>query len=88
MTSYDNSMRGVLFRNDSKRADKKDPDYRGQCEIDRKPFWIDAWINESQKDGSKFMALRFKPKLAKDIKGAVAHKEPEPDGDFDQDIPF
>lgn len=84
---FDNNMRGVLFKNENKRAGKKDADYRGQCEIDRKPFWIDAWINESNKDGKKYMSLRFNPKLAKD-QGAVPHKEPEkPDG-FSDDIPF
>jgi hypothetical protein len=83
---YVNNMRGVLFKNTNKRDGKKDADYRGQCEIDRKPFWIDAWINESQKDGSKFMSLRFNPKLAKD-RGAVPHKEAEP-GDPGGDVPF
>lgn len=87
MTAYDNNNSGALFRNDRKRPDRQDPDYQGQCEIDRKKFYISAWITESKKDGSKFMSLRFKPQLAKD-QGAVPHKEPAKAEDFDDPIPF
>ena len=86
MPQYDNNLRGVLFKNDEKRDGRKDPDYRGQCEIDGTQYWLSAWIKESQKDGRKFMSLSFQPKQAKDIRGAVAHKEPE--FDDDKDLPF
>jgi hypothetical protein len=87
--SYDNNLRGALFKNDRKRDGKRDPDYQGQCEVDRKQFWISAWIETSKKDGSEFMSLRFNPKLAKDT-GSVPHKEPDrapAEGPYD-DIPF
>lgn len=83
---YDDNLRGVLFRNEEMRPNKKDPEYRGQCEIDGKQYWIDAWINEGKQSKKKYMSLRFKAKLAKDIKGAIAHKEPA--RDFDDTIPF
>ena len=73
--SYDNNMSGTLFRNNDKREGKRDPDYRGNAEIERVQYWVDAWINESKKDGTKFMSLKFKPKQAKDIRGAVSHKD-------------
>lgn len=83
---YDNNLSGALFRNDDKRPDKQDPDYRGNAEVDRKQFWIDAWINESR-DGKRYMKLKFRPKLAAE-QSAVPHKEPAKAEDFDDDIPF
>lgn len=76
MATYDNNLRGVLFKNDDRRNDR-DPDYRGQCEIAGTQYWLSAWIKEAQKDGRKFMSLSFTPKQAKQISGAVAHKEPD-----------
>jgi hypothetical protein len=89
MTTYDNNMRGVLFRNNDKRDGKKDADYRGNAEIDRKQFWVDAWINESR-DGSKRLSLQFKPKTASEHKGAPANPPAQTAAkpDFDDDIPF
>ncbi|MGH9644410.1 MAG: hypothetical protein ACRD3Q_18565 [Terriglobales bacterium] len=88
---YDNNMRGVLFKNTDKREGKRDPDYRGNAEIDRVQMWVDAWINTSKDGKTKYLSLTFKPKQAKDT-GSVAHKEPEPAAgaaaDFDDDIPF
>lgn len=91
MTTYDNNLSGVLFKNDDKREGKKDPDYRGSAEINGVQFWLNAWINTAKKDGRKFMSLKFEPKQAK---GAVAHKEapvdarPTSEDDFNDEIPF
>ena len=87
---YDNNMRGVLFRNEEKRDGKRDPDYRGQAEIDRQEFWVSAWIQESKKDDRKFMSLSFTPKRASEHKGAPANppaQKSDPE-DFDDDIPL
>lgn len=78
---YDNNMRGVLFKNKDKQSDKH-ADYRGNCEIDGKQMWVDAWIKESKKDGSKFMSLSFKPKMAREHQGAP--RNPPPPQDFDE----
>ncbi len=81
---YDNTNRGVLFKNDRKETDQH-PDYRGNINVGGAEFWLDAWINESKKDGSKFMSLRIKPK---EQKQASAASQPAPAGDFSDDIPF
>lgn len=85
---YDNNMRGVLFRNDKGGVETR-ADYRGSCEINRVPLWVDAWVNVDR-DGKKFMSLRFKPKSA-----ASPPRTPPPikapareDAPFDDDIPF
>ncbi len=88
MKNYDNELSGVLYKNDDKREGKRDPDYRGNAEINRQQYWVSAWVN-SMKDGRKYMSLKFAPKQAKDVRGAVAHKEiAAADDDLDGDIPF
>ncbi len=84
---YDNNMRGVLFKNKDKQSDKH-ADYRGQCEIDGKQCWVDAWIKTPKSGGDKFMSLSFKFKTPQ--QGAArspAAREPEPFQD-DKDLPF
>jgi len=85
--NYDNNMSGVLFKNDDKREGKRDPDYRGNAEVNREQFWVNAWI-KSSKDGRKYMSLSFQPKQAKDVKGAVTHKETPPVDEPNDEIPF
>lgn len=60
---YDNNMRGVLFKNKDKEKDTH-ADYRGNCEIDGKQCWVDAWIKTPKAGGDKFMSLSFKFKTA------------------------
>lgn len=84
---YDNTNRGALFKNDGKSEDR-DPDYRGNINIDGKEFWLDAWINTAKKDGRKFMSLRAKPKMAREYQGAPRNPSARTDHDFDDTIPF
>ena len=58
---YDNSNRGVLFKNDRKESDNH-PDYKGQINCDGVEFWLSAWIKEGQK--GKFMSISVTPKDA------------------------
>lgn len=83
---YDNRGKGVLFRNEDKQEEKH-PDYRGNITLhDGTECWLDAWINTSKK-GQKFMALRMKPKMAREHAGAAQNPPPrEPDPS--DDIPF
>jgi len=84
MSGFDNTNRGVLFKNKDQRNDK-DPLYRGSINIDGKEFWLDAWLNTAKKSGEKFMSLRVKPKTA----GAQSDSPSKPaNQDFDDDIPF
>lgn len=63
MSEYDNTNRGVLFKNDRKESDSH-PDYKGQINVDGTEFWLSAWIKES-KEGKKFMSLSVSPKETK-----------------------
>jgi hypothetical protein len=83
--TYDNSNSGALFRNEEKREGKKDPDYRGQAEIDGKYYWLDAWLNKSKKDGKTFMSVKFKAKSPPAREGKPQPKAVE---GFSDDIPF
>lgn len=87
---YDNTNRGVLFRNEDKR-DERDPVYRGNINIDGKEFWLDAWLQEAKKSGKTFMSLRVKPKMAREVQGGSANPPARTavgKDDFDSDIPF
>jgi len=54
MTDYDNTNRGVLFKNDRKETDNH-PDYTGKIDIDGTEYYLSAWIKESK--NGKFMSL-------------------------------
>lgn len=56
---YDNTDRGVLFKNDRKESENH-PDYKGSINVGGVEFWLSAWIKEGQK--GKFMSLSIKPK--------------------------
>lgn len=59
---YDNTDRGVLFKNDRKEQDNH-PDYKGSINVGGVEFWLSAWIKQGEK--GKFMSLSVKPKEAK-----------------------
>jgi uncharacterized protein (DUF736 family) len=84
MTQYDNRGRGVLFKNDDK-AEPKQPDYRGNLTLlDGTECWLDCWIQESKKNGRKFLSLKFKPKMAREHTGGAQN----PPGQRDDGAPF
>jgi hypothetical protein len=58
---YDDTNRGVLFKNDRKEGDR-DPDYTGQINVAGAGFWLSAWINTAEKTGRKFMSLSVRSK--------------------------
>lgn len=68
--SYDNTNKGVLFKNDQ-GGNPKRPQYRGSLNVDGVEYNISAWIKEAKKDGSKFMSLSIEPKQAKQAKPQV-----------------
>ena len=56
---------GSLFKNDIKSSDKH-PDYRGDCTIGGKKYWIAGWIKKGKK--GSFMSLALQPKDEKNPK--------------------
>ena len=91
MVEYDNNMRGVLFKNKEKRSDK-DPEYRGRIEVEGVENWLSAWINESQKDGIKYMSLRVnhkdQAKVKDNGKSAPAGEQAPFAEQMNDEIPF
>ena len=57
---FDDTNRGVLFRDDKKSKDG-DRDYSGSINVGGTEYWLSAWIKTS-KAGRKFMSLSVKPK--------------------------
>lgn len=77
---YDNTNRGVLFKNDRKDTDNH-PDYKGSININGEEFWLSSWIKEGKT--GKFMSLSVTPKNAQPIAQPVAaHAAHE------EDVPF
>lgn len=87
---FDNTNSGALFKNE-KEGNPKRPDYRGSLNVNGDEYWLSAWLQEAKHGkhaGKLFMSLKVEPKQARDIKGAVAHKEPEPKaGGFNDEFP-
>jgi uncharacterized protein (DUF736 family) len=83
MTQFDDTNRGVLFKND-KEGNEKRPDYTGSINVGGQEFWLSAWIRESQK-GAKFMSLSI---TEKEQKPASKTHQPVQEPELEDDIPF
>lgn len=70
--TYDNTDRGVLFKNDRKTSDNH-PDYRGSINVGGVEYWLSAWIKEGGK--GKFMSLSINPKEEKPQKPAQTTRQ-------------
>lgn len=55
MSNYDNTNRGVLFKNDRKETESH-PDYTGKIHVGEVEHYLSAWIKKSQ-GGKTFMSL-------------------------------
>jgi hypothetical protein len=88
VTEYDNTNRGVLFKNNTGDNPKR-PQYRGSLNVNGAEYNISAWIKESRKDGSKFMSLSVEPK--RDTPAAKPQKITEDNWateELNDDMPF
>lgn len=92
MTTYDNTNRGILSRNDRKEKDTH-PSHKGSINIEGVEYWLDAWTQE-RKDGSgKFFNLSVKRKdqQAAPARAPAPAPKPAPKSGFDDmsdDVPF
>lgn len=90
---YDNTNRGVLFKNDRKEKDSH-PDYKGNIDVNGVEFWLSAWIKNGAK--GKFMSLSVQPKEQQQAPAHTQRQAPAPApapvgsgfDDMDSDIPF
>jgi len=82
MPDYDNSMRGVLFKNDRKEQPNH-PDYKGNAEVDGVPYWLSAWIKDGK--SGKFMSISF---TKKDVPAPPPSTQAPTPPPAEDDIPF
>jgi uncharacterized protein (DUF736 family) len=87
---YDNTDRGVLFRNSRKNSDSH-PDFQGNVNVAGVEYWLSAWVKEAKKDGSQFLSLSVKKKEPKVVDTAsvlTATPVAAAVGDPDDPLPF
>ena len=92
MSNYDNTNRGVLFKNDRKEKDTH-PNMKGSINVEGVEYWVSAWTKEGQ--NGKFISLSLTPKeqtqtAAKAVKRAPPRRQQAAPvvQDLDDDIPF
>jgi len=77
---YDDTNRGVLFRNDRKERDAQ-PDMTGKVDIEGKEYRLAGWTKEA-KTGKKFLSIAVTPSEEQSAAPAQAAQDP------DDEIPF
>ena len=97
MTDFDNTNRGVLFKNDRKTEGDKKPEYTGSLNVDGVEFFLDAWLKVG-KSGAKFMSVSVKRKDKQTTAPPAPQRKPSMPGkalvassgfdDLDDDQPF
>lgn len=83
MTDYDNTDRGVLFKNARWTEGSNLPSYTGTLNVKGHDYEISAWIKTSAK-GVKFMSLSIKEPYQKSGGANTGYSG----GDLDDSIPF
>lgn len=85
MSDFDNTNRGVLFKNDRKEDGDKKPSYTGSLNVDGIEFFLDAWVKKSAA-GPSFMSVSVKRK-DKQTQAAAPVRRQAPEA-MDADMPF
>lgn len=68
--AYDETNRGVLFKNEDKKSDKH-PDYSGRLNVDGVEYFFDGWRKTSE-SGRQFLSVSVKRKQQRQA------EEPQP----------
>ena len=77
---YDNTNRGVLFKNDRKESERH-PEYKGSINVDGQEFWLSAWVKDGK--SGEFMSLSITPKNDQPVRQPeAAHAAAETDVPF------
>jgi hypothetical protein len=77
---YDNTNRGVLFKNDRKESDRH-PEYKGSINVNGEEFWLSSWVKDGK--NGKFMSLSITPKNDQPVRQPVAASAAD-----ETDVPF
>lgn len=90
MTTYDNTNRGALFKNERKTKDTQ-PGYTGSLNVDGVEYFLDAWIKEGK--SGKFFSVSVKRKDQQSAPAPSRAPAPAPKAsagfdDLSDDIPF
>ena len=85
---YDNTNRGVLFKNDRKEKESH-PDYKGNyTDGNGQEFWLSAWLKKD-KNGNTFMSLSTTAKDDAHNRGmAQVRQAAKPTQELEDDLPF
>jgi hypothetical protein len=83
---YDNTNRGVMFKNDRKEKETH-PDLKGSINIDGKEFWLSGWSKVTGK-GDKMLSLSVTPKEAQGRAMPAQAKQAASAPEIDDDMPF
>tara|TARA_Y100000361_G_scaffold23467_2_gene18611 strand:+ start:690 stop:956 length:267 start_codon:yes stop_codon:yes gene_type:complete len=88
MENYDNTNKGVLFKEQGEKKEEWHDDYKGTIDVEGVEYWIGAALRKS-KSGVPYMKLNVRKKDSKGKDTKPSYKKPEPDTSFpDDDIPF
>ena len=80
---YDNTNRGVLFRNETANEENKQPYMTGKLNVNGKDLQIAGWMQESPKTGKKFLSLKVQEPQPQEVKATNDSNTSTTD-----DIPF
>ena len=82
---YDDTNRGVLFKNDRKETERQ-PDYTGKINIDGVEKRLAGWIRQS-KAGKSFLSMSVSDPLPEEGQAPAANPQPTTD-DLSDEVPF